>query len=95
MKTRCYDNLPKKRRLLPMATAALTCLLFAANEPWSAQANERPGQRWAVLIDVDDYAALEDLEFAGADQQALAEQFIKAGFPKDQVFLLYDKASEK
>jgi formylglycine-generating enzyme required for sulfatase activity len=51
--------------------------------------------RWAILIGVDDYAELSKLRFAGNDQRALAEQLIAIGFPKDQVFLLDDKAAEK
>ena len=47
-----------------------------------------------MLIGVDDYDELGKLRYAGADQRALAEQLIAAGFPQDQVFVLNDKAAE-
>jgi len=43
---------------------------------------------------VDDYAEAEKLHYCGADMRALAEQLVAAGFPKDQVFLMDDKAQE-
>ena len=61
----------------------------------TAKANkDGPQRRWALLIGVDEYAELGKLRFSGADQRALAEQLIATGFPKDQVFLLHDKAAE-
>lgn len=50
------------------------------------------GQRWAVLIGVDDYQWARKLQCCGADVSALAEQLTAAGFAKDHVFLLHDKA---
>ena len=58
-------------------------------------AQQKDPQRWAILIGVDDYAQAQDLKYCGADQRALRDHFIAAGFPKDQVFLLHDKAKEK
>jgi uncharacterized caspase-like protein len=52
------------------------------------------GQRWAVLIGVDDYQWARKLRFCGADVNGLAEQLVAAGFPKDQVYLLHDKVAE-
>ena len=49
---------------------------------------------WAILIGVDDYIQAQDLKYCGADQTALAEQLAASGFPKDQVFLLHDKATK-
>lgn len=59
-----------------------------------AQERRKP-QKWAILIGVDDYAFLKKLKFAGSDQRALADQLAKSGFPRDQIFLLHDKAQSK
>ena len=48
-----------------------------------------------MLIGVDDYSELRKLRFAGNDQRALAEQLAQRGFPKDQIYLLDDKAADK
>ena len=71
------------------------CLAIAFTSSSLDIAAREPSQKWAVLVGVDDYALLNRLEFAGADQRALAEQLVKAGFPQDQVFLLCDKAREQ
>jgi formylglycine-generating enzyme required for sulfatase activity len=55
----------------------------------------RAAQKWAVLVGVDDYSELRKLRFAGNDQRALAEQLIASGFPKDNVYVLHDKADDK
>lgn len=51
-------------------------------------------QRWAILIGVDDYVELKDLNYCGADQKALHARLQAAGFPEDHLFLLHDKATE-
>jgi hypothetical protein len=52
------------------------------------------GERWAVLIGVDDYNEAQDLKYCAADQRSLREQLIVSGFSDDQVFLLVDRAAE-
>ena len=49
-------------------------LCMNAAEP--VQAEEFAGQRWAVLIGVDDYAQIADLNYCGADMLALRDQLI-------------------
>jgi hypothetical protein len=53
------------------------------------------GQRWAVLVGVNQYTELNDLNYCVADARALRDQLIAAGFPKDNVFLLVDGAAEQ
>jgi formylglycine-generating enzyme required for sulfatase activity len=55
----------------------------------------RGAQKWAVLVGVDDYSELRKLHYSGNDQRALAEQLVASGFPKDNVFVLHDKADDK
>src|SRR5262245_43711963 len=57
-------------------------------------AKRREPQRYALLVAVDDYANMKDLEFCGNDQRALRERLLAAGFPADQVVLLHDDAKE-
>ncbi len=54
----------------------------------------RVSQRWALLIGVDDYANANRLSYCGADQVAMRERLLAAGFPADHIFLLHDKAEE-
>ena len=55
---------------------------------------DEPGQRWAVLVGVNDYVELDDLLYCGKDAQGLAAQLVQAGFPEDNVFLVKDGATD-
>ncbi len=76
------------------------CLLFGntgAPQGDLAQADDKSstaGKRWAILIGVDDYVELKDLNYCGADQKALHARLQAAGFPADHLFLLHDSAAE-
>ncbi len=59
-----------------------------------AFAQEPPGERWAVLIGVNDYADLNDLQYGKSDAAALAERLTQAGFARENVFLLADGAAD-
>ena len=69
------------------------CLCVSGFSPQSARAAEGP-QRWAVLIGVNDYNNAKDLTYCVADQQALRDRLIAAGFSEKRIFLLRDGASE-
>ena len=73
--------------------AFLAWLLLAPGGSTQA-ADETIKQKWAVLVGVNDYAELDDLQFCRNDVKALAEQLVKAGFPRDNVFLLTDGAAD-
>ncbi|MGD9646174.1 MAG: SUMF1/EgtB/PvdO family nonheme iron enzyme [Pirellulales bacterium] len=80
-------------------TLALTCLagVVSAQEDEGAveaAAAQVSGDKWALLIGVDDYANLGDLQYCGADMRSMRERLIKAGFAADHVFLLHDQAEE-
>src|SRR5436190_15998112 len=70
-----------------VATVCGLSSLVAAESP-------KVAQRWAVLVGIDDYAYAQKLQYCGADQRALRDQLVAAGFPEDQVFLLHDKAED-
>lgn len=76
---------------------SIVCLLFAATTATTAAAADPPkvGQRWALLIGVDDYAYAQKLQYCGADQTALAKQLIASGFPAENVFLVHDKSPDQ
>ncbi len=59
-----------------------------------AKAAAAVGQRWALLIGVDDYTWASKLQYCGADMRALAEQLTASGFPQDHVTVLHDKAEK-
>jgi hypothetical protein len=48
---------------------------MAVLAPW-APAAEQSGQRWAILIGVDDYAEVRKLKYCGADQRALRDRLV-------------------
>src|SRR5262245_56609267 len=50
------------------------------------------GQKWALLIGVDDYTHVNKLASCGQDMRALRQRLLASGFPERQVFLLHDKA---
>jgi hypothetical protein len=52
-------------------------------------------QRWALLIGINEYANVQSLRYCVADQEALAKQLIATGFPKDQVYLMADRAEKQ
>jgi len=55
--------------------------------------SEKPGsKRWALLIGVTDYTAVQKLRFCGEDMRALKDRLVASGFPEKQIFLLHDKA---
>ncbi len=57
--------------------------------------NQFGGQKWAILIGIDDYIHVKDLHYCGADMRALRDRLVAAGFPERQVKLLHDDAQEK
>lgn len=69
-------------------------VLIAALTSRGLGSEAKHGDRWALLIGVDDYANAQPLRFCGADQTALQEHLIACGFEQDHVFLLHDQAEE-
>ena len=66
-------------------------LLFCLALAWSsAPAQAADGQRWAVVVGVNQYVQLSHLNFCVADARKLRDQLVSAGFPADNVFLLVD-----
>ncbi len=57
--------------------------------------NQFGGQKWAILIGIDDYIHVKDLHYCGADMRALRDRLVASGFPERQVKLLHDDAQEK
>ena len=71
----------------------LLTVVMARDTEALAQGERKP-ERWAILIGVDDYVELKDLNYCGADQKALHARLQAAGFPADHLFLLHDSAAE-
>ena len=73
---------------------AVVLVAAQAQEPGKPRAKARAGEKWALLIGVDDYANAQDLEFCRADQRTLRDKLIQSGFGQDNVYLLHDKAED-
>jgi uncharacterized caspase-like protein len=73
-------------RFFPKVSLAAAMLLLVIQMSVAAE----PGERWAVLIGVNEYAELDNLQFCTKDAQALAEQLTEVGFPEENVFLVTD-----
>lgn len=71
------------------APIALLVLLFSAA---SATAE---GRRWALLIGINDYALLNDLQFAKNDALSLKEQLVKFGFDEERVYVMTDDSEAR
>src|SRR5947209_16058019 len=87
------------RYMLLRSKAILACLLSLtfcslAVAQQSDLKVHKPSQKWALLIGVNDYAYINKLSFCGADQQSLRDRLVAVGFPKDQVYLLTDNATD-
>lgn len=52
-------------------------------------------RRWALLVGVDQYTSIENLEFSGNDQRTLASELSKLQFPTDQISVVHDLAKQK
>ena len=76
--------------------ALVTALVAAFGWPDdAARAADVPsGNRWAVLIGIDEYTLAGKLTYCGADQRAMRDRLVAAGFPERQVYLLHDGAEE-
>jgi len=70
-------------------------LLLPTIGPTHSAHAQQKGTRWAVLIGVNDYAELQDLQFCSSDVTDLKNQLVASGFPKDQIFLIHDQAKER
>ena len=73
--------------------------MLALASPWvrpqlAAAAQSETGRRWAILIGVNEYSNAQGLKYSVADQQALRDQLIAAGYSKQRLFLLRDGAPE-
>jgi len=55
-------------------TCLLTVTLFVVS--LAVQSMAEPGNRWAVLIGVNDYAQLRDLKYCSSDMQALRKHLV-------------------
>ena len=48
------------------------------------------GQKWALVVGINQYSNIPALNYATADAKALYESLLKAGFPADNVMLMTD-----
>ncbi len=80
--------------LNPRLTAGVVGLLLLVVASAIA-ADQKPGEKWAVLVGVDDYAYAKDLQFCGADMRSLKTELLASGFEERQVILLDDEAKDK
>lgn len=81
----------KRQMIFPLVVVAALGLAVGSGTFASEEVIE---QRWAVLVGVNDYAELDDLQFCRKDAEALAKQLVQVGFPRENVFLLTDGATD-
>ncbi|MCA9175565.1 MAG: caspase family protein [Planctomycetales bacterium] len=78
---------------LSYSASLIACALAL---PHSTAADTPPaGKSYALLIGVNDYTYLSDLQFCGNDMQALREAFLKTGFEPSNVTLIHGEAIRK
>ena len=74
------DDLGKAITVAPVAPIAIT---------------REGGQRWALIIGINDYTSMPSLRFARQDAQALAQALEQAGFNRAQMVIMTDDADDK
>jgi uncharacterized caspase-like protein len=85
-------RIPVEAIVRPLAICLLVlCLLIPSN----LLGAQDEGQRWAVLIGVNEYTKLRNLQFCVADARRMRDQLVEGGFPAENVFLLVDKANRQ
>ena len=85
------------RRLI-LSTACAVIVLWGTPVTTVAKDKDEKkekGQRWALLIGIDDYSYAKDLKYCVADQAALQKELLAAGFDPRQVILLTDDAKDR
>lgn len=51
------------------------------------------GQKWALVVGINEYSNVPALRYASADAKGLYNALIKAGFPADNIMLMTDTAT--
>ena len=62
--------------------------------PATPAAPATPGNRWGLLIGIDDYTHLGKLSFCGADMRELEHRLCHGGFPAEHIYRLDDHARD-
>ena len=74
---------------LPPTRLVRVCLVLCLALAWlRCPAVAADGQRWAVVVGVNQYVQLQDLNFCVADARKLSDQLVSAGFPKPVFYSL-------
>ncbi len=70
-------------------------LITCGARGWADEPKQpRSGEKWALLIGVNDYAYFNKLFYCGKDQEDLARQLNIAGFAEDHIYLMTDDAKD-
>jgi hypothetical protein len=85
-------TVPLGRLSTASAAFLISVFLITVVSRWVSQPHG--SERWAPLIDVNDYAGVKSLELSSRDIESLRDQLVAAGFPAKQAFLLSDNAKE-
>ena len=56
------------------------------------QTTSAGGQKWALIVGINEYSNVPTIDFAHQDAVALKGSLIKAGFPADNIMLMTDTA---
>ena len=81
----------RNRRTAAIVTASIWASIILSS---TAALKAAEGQRWALLVGVNDYVEFKNLQYCQRDAEALRDTLVSTGFPKKNVFLLASGASE-
>ncbi|QGJ71312.1 Hypothetical protein PBC10988_30160 [Planctomycetales bacterium 10988] len=72
------------------------CTFYYSCLPATSAIAQEPaeGQKYALLIGVDDYTHLNPLKFCGSDMRGLRDQLLRSGFAEDHIYTMHDRAEE-
>lgn len=77
--------------VLALGWFAAACPLVAEE---GAPTGSPEGEKWALLVGIDDYAEISDLKYCRRDIQMLGRRLIAAGFPEENIVLMHDDQSD-
>ncbi|QGJ71978.1 Hypothetical protein PBC10988_36910 [Planctomycetales bacterium 10988] len=74
---------------------ALSGMFFCLMAHFLFAQSPQAGTRYALLIGINDYDYLSDLEYCATDIQGLQKQLLKSGFDENRVYMMHEEVEDR